>query len=72
MVGFGFQVREQRVDFLSQSTVQAGANCAGLRAQQVMDGIHTKDFNPMMPRMELETRNYCLSTYEIAGNRNEC
>lgn len=72
MVGFGFQVREQGVDFLAQSTVQAGANCAGLPAQQEMYVLHTKAFNPMMPRMELKTGNYCLSTYEIAGNRNEC
>lgn len=67
-VGFGFQVREQRVDFLPQPTAQAGANCAGLTEQQEM---YTQNFQSHDAQNEVRNREL-LNTSEIAGNRNQC
>lgn len=62
MVGFGFQVREQRVDFLALGFFLEKIPLHK-QAQIVLDlqhneNVQTRAFNPMMPIMKLETGNY--------------
>lgn len=67
MVGFESWVREMRVGFLSQSIVSAGAQSASCTIQQNKKSCAMCNiFNPMIPRMDLETRKCCIQAFAIA------